>query len=184
MRAGLGVWQMMNRLRTESSQIDIIHLLSSASEAVGRRHQCAMTVSSSLTGPCENIFVSDCTVESHSCALKIGTESFSPFRNISFEDMQLEGSNRGLGIFSRDGGTVDGVRFSRIKLDCHETPAGFWGQVRQLQSTRLIDALRTVALVRSATSWLRMFRARWRARLISSPRDQATYPVSRSAVWT
>ncbi|MCO6179501.1 glycoside hydrolase family 28 protein [Ciceribacter sp. RN22] len=80
-----------------------------------------------LTGDCEKIQVSDCVVESRSCALKIGTESFSPFRDISFERIRIEGSNRGLGIFSRDGGLVDGVRFSGITLACHETPAGFWG---------------------------------------------------------
>ncbi|KND16252.1 polygalacturonase [Pannonibacter phragmitetus] len=81
----------------------------------------------SLKGACENITARDCLIESHSCALKIGTESFAPFRNISFEDIRIEKSNRGLGIFSRDGGLVDGVRFARITLDCHETPAGFWG---------------------------------------------------------
>ncbi|HBF28895.1 glycosyl hydrolase family 28 protein, partial [Rhizobium sp.] len=80
-----------------------------------------------LTGPCENVTVQNCIVESRSCALKIGTESFSPFRNITFEDITIEKSNRGLGIFSRDGGLVDGVRFARITLACHETPAGFWG---------------------------------------------------------
>lgn len=80
-----------------------------------------------LTGPCENVSVKDCIVESRSCALKIGTESFSPFRNIAFEDVTIEKSNRGLGIFSRDGGLVDGVRFARITLVCEETPAGFWG---------------------------------------------------------
>ncbi|WFS04555.1 glycoside hydrolase family 28 protein [Rhizobium tumorigenes] len=81
----------------------------------------------SLTGPCEDVSVRNCIVESHSCALKLGTESFSPFRNISFEDVRIEKSNRGLGIFSRDGGVVDGIRFVRISIDCHETPAGFWG---------------------------------------------------------
>lgn len=80
-----------------------------------------------LTGPCDNVSVMDCVVESRSCALKIGTESFSPFRNIAFESVRIERSNRGLGIFSRDGGLVDGVRFSNITLACHETPAGFWG---------------------------------------------------------
>ncbi|MBB4953621.1 polygalacturonase [Agrobacterium vitis] len=80
-----------------------------------------------LTGPCENVSVKDCIVESRSCALKIGTESFSPFRNIAFESVTIERSNRGLGIFSRDGGLVDGVRFAHITLACHETPAGFWG---------------------------------------------------------
>ena len=81
----------------------------------------------SLTGPCENVTVRNCIVESRSCALKLGTESFSPFRNISFEDVRIEKSNRGLGIFSRDGGLVEGIRFVRISVDCHETPAGFWG---------------------------------------------------------
>ena len=81
----------------------------------------------SLTGACENISVKDCVVESRSCALKIGTESFSPFRNISFDSVTIERSNRGLGIFSRDGGLVDGVTFKNITLACHETPAGFWG---------------------------------------------------------
>lgn len=80
-----------------------------------------------LTGACDDIVVKDCVVESHSCALKLGTESFAPFRNITFENIRLEGSNRGLGIFSRDGGVVENVRFSNITLDCHETPAGYWG---------------------------------------------------------
>ncbi|MDQ0455705.1 polygalacturonase PglB [Rhizobium paknamense] len=81
----------------------------------------------SLTGACDTITARDCVIESHSCALKLGTESFSPFRNIVFEDIRIEKSNRGLGIFSRDGGLVENIRFARITLDCHETPAGFWG---------------------------------------------------------
>lgn len=81
----------------------------------------------SLTGACADISVKDCVIESRSCALKIGTESFSAFRNITFEDVRIEKSNRGLGIFSRDGGVVENIRFKRIVVDCQETPAGFWG---------------------------------------------------------
>lgn len=84
-------------------------------------------VTGGTTGPCENIHASDCIIESRSCALKLGTESFAPFRNIVFEDFKIEGSNRGIGIFSRDGGLVDNVRFSRIELACRETPSGYWG---------------------------------------------------------
>jgi len=62
-----------------------------------------------------------------SCALKIGTESFGDFKDILFEDCRVVGSNRGLGIFSRDGGAVNGVRFRRVSVDCRETPDGFWG---------------------------------------------------------
>jgi polygalacturonase len=91
----------------------------------------------SLTGPCENVSVRNCIVESRSCALKLGTESFSPFRNISFEDVRIENSNRGLGIFSRDGGVVEGIRFVRISVDCHETPAGFWGSGEAITITVL-----------------------------------------------
>ncbi len=80
-----------------------------------------------VAGICADIRVSGCLVESRSCALKIGTESHAGFRRILFEDCRVEASNRGLGIFSRDGGAVEEVRFARIELDCRETPDGFWG---------------------------------------------------------
>lgn len=91
----------------------------------------------SVTGACENINVKNCIIESRSCALKIGTESFSAFRTIAFEDVRIEKSNRGLGIFSRDGGIVENVRFKRISVDCHETPAGFWGSGEAITITVL-----------------------------------------------
>lgn len=83
--------------------------------------------SGGVAGECCNIRVANSTIESESCALKIGTESFAAFKGIVFEDCKIIASNRGLGIFSRDGGTVDDVRFSRIDLECHESPGGFWG---------------------------------------------------------
>ncbi|MEJ2030421.1 MAG: glycoside hydrolase family 28 protein [Maritimibacter sp.] len=85
------------------------------------------TAEGGTAGECRDIRVTGCTIESRSCALKIGTESHDNFRDISFEDCEIVQSNRGLGIFSRDGGVVENVRFARIKLDCHETPDGFWG---------------------------------------------------------
>lgn len=78
-------------------------------------------------GKCLDIQVTDCVIESKGCALKLGTESYDDFRDISFENCDIENSNRGLGIFSRDGGVVENVRFAHIQLDCHETPDGFWG---------------------------------------------------------
>lgn len=78
-------------------------------------------------GTCRNISVRHCTVASQSCALKLGTESFGDFTDITFEDCRVERSNRALGIFSRDGGAISNIRFSRIVVDCHETPDGFWG---------------------------------------------------------
>lgn len=79
------------------------------------------------TGPCRSIRIRKCRIESQSCALKIGTESFSDFKDIEFADCDVVSSNRALGIFSRDGGEIDGVAFRRIRVECHETQDGFWG---------------------------------------------------------
>lgn len=86
-------------------------------------------------GTCERVTVRNCRVSSQSCALKIGTESFGDVADIVFEDCTVFDSNRGLGIFSRDGGAIRNVRFSRITLDCHETPDGFWGSGEGLTVT-------------------------------------------------
>ncbi|OWV97334.1 polygalacturonase [Rhizobium sp. R72] len=89
------------------------------------------------TGRCENVDVSDCLVESNSCALKIGTESFGDIRNVRFMRSKVQESNRALGIFSRDGGTIENVVFSDIEMDCHETVDGFWGSGEPLTITQL-----------------------------------------------
>lgn len=78
-------------------------------------------------GVCDDITVRRCTVSSVSCALKLGTESFGDFTNVVFEDCKIVESNRGIGLFSRDGGAMRNIRFSRIETECHETPGGFWG---------------------------------------------------------
>ncbi|MEF2070310.1 glycoside hydrolase family 28 protein [Consotaella aegiceratis] len=78
-------------------------------------------------GACRRVRVANSRIESRSCALKIGTETYGDVEDIVFEDCEIVGSNRGLGIFSRDGGRIARVRFSRIAVDCAETPDGFWG---------------------------------------------------------
>ncbi|UTY45978.1 polygalacturonase PglB [Sinorhizobium fredii] len=90
---------------------------------------------SKAIGVCENITVRRCTVSSLSCALKLGTESHGDFHNIVFEDCKISDSNRGLGLFSRDGGHMRNIRFSRIEVDCHETLDGFWGSGEALTVT-------------------------------------------------
>ncbi len=98
----------------------------------------------SPSGACEDVHVHDLVIESHSCALKLGTESHGDFRRICFEQVRIEKSNRALGIFSRDGGVVEDVRFSNIDVDCHETPDGFWGSGEALTIT-VLDRVQGVA---------------------------------------
>lgn len=78
-------------------------------------------------GICRNIRILGCTVESQSCAIKIGTESHGDVTDVVADRCVIERSNRGLGIFSRDGGAISHIRFSNIVLDCAETRDGFWG---------------------------------------------------------
>lgn len=44
-----------------------------------------------------------------------------------FEDCEAVETNRGLGIFSRDGGAISNIAFRRIRVACRETPVGYWG---------------------------------------------------------
>ncbi|CDZ45507.1 glycoside hydrolase family 28 protein [Neorhizobium galegae] len=93
-------------------------------------------------GECENVLVRRCLVESNSCALKIGTESYGDFTDVVFEDCRVHDSNRGLGLFSRDGGHMTDIRFSRIEVECHETLDGFWGSGEALTVT-VVDRIPT-----------------------------------------
>lgn len=90
-----------------------------------------------IVPPAHDIHVSHCRVESHSCALKLGTESHGDISHVVFEDCEIVGSNRALGLFSRDGGVMENIRFSRIRLDSAETPDGFWGSGEALTVTLL-----------------------------------------------
>lgn len=88
-------------------------------------------------GACRQIRVSGCQIISESCALKLGTESFADMENIVFEDCEIAHSNRALGLFSRDGGRLANVTFRRLKLECRETPEGFWGSGEAITATAL-----------------------------------------------
>lgn len=88
-------------------------------------------------GKCCEVRVERCRVATRSCAFKVGTETHADIADVQFVDCIAEDSNRGLGIFSRDGGTIERIRFERMVVDCHETPIGFWGSGEALTLTAL-----------------------------------------------
>jgi polygalacturonase len=67
----------------------------------------------------------------------VGTETHADIADVQFIDCIAEDSNRGLGIFSRDSGIIERIRFERMEVDCHETPIGFWGSGEALTLTAL-----------------------------------------------
>lgn len=66
--------------------------------------------------PCENVVVTNCTLETTCTAVKLGTESFGDFRNIHFSNCVINNSPVGIGIFVKDGATVERATFSNFSI--------------------------------------------------------------------
>ena len=67
-----------------------------------------------LYGPCKNILIRNCILASHDSALKIGTETHGDIRNIIMSDCIVRDCSRGIGIWVRDGGTVENIQVHHI----------------------------------------------------------------------
>jgi hypothetical protein len=73
--------------------------------------------------PCENVVVTNCTTESIATAIKLGTESSGDFRDILITNCTIRNSTVGLGIYVKDGATVERVTFSNISIGTLENPS-------------------------------------------------------------
>ena len=86
-------------------------------------------------GPCHDITVTNCVMESRSCTVKIGSENMDSIYNVTIDNCIITGSNRGLGIQNRDEGTVTNVLFSNILLDCRLWSDVWWGKAEPVYIT-------------------------------------------------
>lgn len=64
--------------------------------------------------PCEDVTVTNCTLETLCAALKIGTESYADYRRITFSNCAVRAASRLFAIYVRDGGTVEDVSVSNV----------------------------------------------------------------------
>ena len=89
-----------------------------------------------LYGACENIIIQNCILHSRDSALKIGTETFADIKNIIFSDCIVKDCSRGVGIWSRDGGSISKIYVHHIMgntrqyADCpqREFAPRWWGK--------------------------------------------------------
>lgn len=65
-------------------------------------------------GVCENIVITGCVLHSHDSALKVGTETHGTIRNISFSDCIIKDCSRAIGIWVRDGGTIEDIHVHHL----------------------------------------------------------------------
>ena len=78
-------------------------------------------------GPCENIAITNCTLESSSAGIKIETEGPHPLRSAVITDCSIVRSNRGISILNRDGATVEDLLFQGLTIETRMRPLMWWG---------------------------------------------------------
>lgn len=84
-----------------------------------------------------DISVTNCIIQSSETALKIGSESYGDFRNITFSNCTIHDSGCAVGLWMRDGGTLDGMMVSNITMDTEKIKNG--GQPVYIWSHRRTD---------------------------------------------
>lgn len=86
--------------------------------------------------PCCNVTITNCVLHSRDSALKIGTETCGDIRNITFGDCLVKDCSRAVGIWVRDGGTVENIQVHHLVgavrryADRYSVPGapGWWGK--------------------------------------------------------
>jgi len=67
--------------------------------------------------PCENVVVTNCTLETTCTAIKLGTESWGDFRDIHFSNCTIRNTSVGIGFYLKDGATMERMTFSNISIE-------------------------------------------------------------------
>jgi polygalacturonase len=75
----------------------------------------------------ENVTVTNCTMSSRSAGIRIGYGDYS-IRNCVFQNLVIYNSNRGVGIFSRDTGTIEHILFDNIIIQTRIFSGDWWGK--------------------------------------------------------
>lgn len=65
-------------------------------------------------GACENIVINNCVLYSRDSGLKIGTETHGDIRNVILSDCVIKDCSRGIGIWVRDGATIEDIHIHHI----------------------------------------------------------------------
>jgi len=75
--------------------------------------------------PSQYINVTNCTIISRSAAIRVGY-GIHPVRNCTFSNLHIYDSNRALGVFIRNGQTIENITFSNITIETR-LHSGWWG---------------------------------------------------------
>ncbi|GGF20808.1 glycoside hydrolase family 28 protein [Subtercola lobariae] len=79
-------------------------------------------------GPCENITVTNCILETKSSALVIGVDATSPIRNVVFDNCVIKNSHRGLSVNLGQDSLYENILFSNIVVETRIYDDSWWGK--------------------------------------------------------
>lgn len=88
-------------------------------------------------GPCENITVTGCTLESTSSALVVGCECRTPMRNIIFDACVIRSSHRGLAIRLSEESDIENVLFANMIVETRIFHEKWWGRGEPIYVTAI-----------------------------------------------
>jgi len=88
-------------------------------------------------GPCANIVVRDCYLETQDSGVKIGTETTADIHDVVFERCKIVRSSRGLTIQLRDEGNVYNIDFRNIKFMSRYHGDPWWGRGEAISLTAI-----------------------------------------------
>ena len=82
----------------------------------------------------ENVVVTNCILRSRSSAIRIGYGPFDIDR-VVLSNLVIHGSNRGIGITTRDGGSIRDVLCSNLAIDTDLVTGHWWGKGEPIHLT-------------------------------------------------
>ncbi len=79
-------------------------------------------------GPCENITVTNCVLETRSSALVIGVDALAPIRNVVFSNCVIRNSHRGLSLNLGQDALYENILFHNITVETRVFDEAWWGR--------------------------------------------------------
>ncbi|MCD9020320.1 glycoside hydrolase family 28 protein [Cohnella silvisoli] len=79
----------------------------------------------------ENIVVENCTIVSRSAGIRLGWDACN-FRNFLFHNIVIHNSNRGIGVYLREGESIENVVFSNIIIETRLHKGKWWGKAEPI----------------------------------------------------
>jgi polygalacturonase len=90
-------------------------------------------LSQGITRPCENVVISDCTLQSRSCGIVLGCDVGGPIRDVVVSDCVIKDSHRGIAVRLSLDGSIERVLFSNLIIETRIFDSKWWGRGEPIQ---------------------------------------------------